>query len=62
MTVIAQIVGIGIWFIVITPKCESTNEPVKMIYDRPEECKQDVYTYRKQFPMYDFQCVQEKET
>jgi len=59
---IAQIMGIGVWLIIVTPRCEVTDAPVIMEYSRPEECKQDELNYRKHFPMYDFQCVQEKET
>ncbi len=59
---LAQIASIGIWVIIVTPRCEYTSDVLTIEYNRPETCKQDARNYQKRFPMYDFQCVQEKDS
>jgi hypothetical protein len=57
--VLAQIMGVGMWMITITPVCDlvTTGESYHIDYVRPEECYQDAKEYNRMFPLYHFECI-----
>ena len=60
MTIIAQLIGMGMFTILATPHTCPILETTEIgLYQRLDECTIDAIQYSKKFPAYTFTCVPE---